>query len=160
MRAVCREAELSQKFFYESFADVDALLHAVYAATTVRLADATATAASNDDLHGVIDAAARLMENDPRVCRILLVEPVADLRLRRHVRETVPALAKSVLAGRVDADPDDPATKMVFSAVLGALISLFVEWTEGNLGDDRDAFVRHTVGVVSKLLGRSVSRTG
>lgn len=33
MRAVCREAELSQKFFYESFTDTDELLREVYRST-------------------------------------------------------------------------------------------------------------------------------
>jgi len=87
MRAVCREAGLSQKFFYESFPNIEALLHAVYASALSRMEKAVAPAMSSDDLHGVFDAAARLMEADPRICRILLVEPVADLGLRRHVRE-------------------------------------------------------------------------
>jgi len=152
MRAICREADLSQKFFYESFADVDDLLHAVYAEALARLEAAVAAAVAGVDLPGAVDAAARLMEEDPRVCRILLVEPVADERLRRHVRETIPALVLGVLGDHVEGSPDDPAVRMRFSAVFGALISLFVEWTEGSLGSDRDAFVRHVTSVVLGLL--------
>nr|WP_276514829.1 TetR/AcrR family transcriptional regulator [Nocardia transvalensis] len=151
MRAVCREAGLSQKFFYESFPDTDALLHAVYRAALARLDEATAAA---NDLHGVIDAAARLMEADPRICRILLVEPVADTRLRHYVRETIP----SVVAARLGTDfgsPDDPLVRMRFSGFFGAVISLFVEWTEGSLGTDRDAFVRHVAGIAAPLLTAS-----
>ena len=33
--------------------------------------------------------------------------------------------------------------KMQYATVFGAIISLFIEWTEGNLGSDREAFVDH-----------------
>ncbi|MEV6071114.1 TetR family transcriptional regulator [Nocardia sp. NPDC052001] len=153
MRAVCREAGLSQKFFYESFTDTDELLHAIYAAALSELEQAVASAVAAQDLPAIVDAAARAMEADPRLCRILLVEPVADMRLRRHVRETIPALTTAALGHLFPGSPDDPEVRMRFSALFGALISLFVEWTEGNLGTDRDAFVRHTTTVATQLLG-------
>ncbi|MBL1079630.1 TetR/AcrR family transcriptional regulator [Nocardia sp. 2] len=152
MRAVCREAGLSQKFFYESFTDIDELLHAVYAATLARLEEEIGPAVSARDLPGVFDAAARLMEADPRVCRILLIEPVADARLRRHVRDTIPAITIAALGDLAAGSPADPAVRMRFSALFGALISLFVEWTEGSLGSDRAAFVRHVCGVATQLV--------
>ena len=57
-----------------------------------------------------------------------------------------------VLGDRVAGSPDDPMVRMRFSSYFGALISLFVEWTEGSLGDDREAFVRHVVGLSEQLL--------
>ncbi|MEU2257751.1 hypothetical protein [Nocardia xishanensis] len=42
---------------------------------------------------------------------------------------------------------------MRFSALFGALISLFVEWTEGSLGADRRAFVDHVTEVAKQLIG-------
>ncbi|MEV0251831.1 TetR family transcriptional regulator [Nocardia sp. NPDC050712] len=152
MRSVCRAAGLSQKFFYEGFADTDALLHAVYRAALSRLENAVAPAVASGDLHAVFEAAARLMEADPRICRILLVEPVADARLRGYVRETIPAIALAALGDRFAGSPDDPGVRMRFSALFGAMISLFVEWTEGGLGTDRDAFVRHVTAVATQLL--------
>ncbi|MEV0061956.1 TetR/AcrR family transcriptional regulator [Nocardia sp. NPDC050718] len=152
MRSVCRAAGLSQRFFYESFADTDGLLHAVYQAALSRLEGAVAPAAASGDLHGVFEAAARLMEADPRICRILLIEPVADARLRGYVRETIPAITLAVLGDRVTGSPDDPRVRMRFSALFGALISLFVEWTEGSLGTDRDAFATHVTAVATQLL--------
>ncbi|MFE6861287.1 TetR/AcrR family transcriptional regulator [Nocardia sp. NPDC057668] len=151
MRAVCRTAGLSQKFFYESFPDTDALLHTVYRAALTRLEHAVAPAAG--DLRATFEAAAELMESDPRVCRILLIEPIADARLRTHVRDTVPALTRAALGDRVTGSPDDPATRMRFSTLFGALISLFIEWTEGSLGADRAAFADHATRVVVLLLG-------
>ncbi|MFI1918160.1 TetR/AcrR family transcriptional regulator [Nocardia sp. NPDC020380] len=156
MRALCREAGLSQKFFYESFTGIDELLHAVYAAALSELEQEVAPAAAARDLPAIFDAAARLMEADPRLCRILLVEPVADMRLRRHVRETIPVIAVAALGDLVAGSPDDPQVRMRFSALFGAMISLFVEWTEGNLGTDRDAFVRHATNVATQLLAPGV----
>ena len=156
MRAVCRQAELSQKFFYESFSHVDELLHAVYAEAMSRLQAELAPAMAEASLERCIEAAAVLLERDRRICRVLLVEPVADARLRAHVRDTIPALALAILGDLVPGSPDDPAVRMRFSAVFGAIISLFVEWTEGSLGDDRDAFVRHVTWVVLGLLAPSV----
>ncbi|MEV6279456.1 TetR family transcriptional regulator [Nocardia sp. NPDC051832] len=152
MRSVCRAAGLSQRFFYESFTDTDALLHTVYRAALSRLEQAVAPAVAAGDLHAVFEAAARLMETDPRVCRILLVEPVADARLRGYVRQTIPAIALAALGDRVAGSPDDPTVRMHFSALFGALISLFVEWTEGSLGTDRDAFATHVTTVATQLL--------
>ncbi|MBC7304012.1 MAG: TetR/AcrR family transcriptional regulator [Nocardia sp.] len=152
MRSVCRAAGLSQRFFYESFADTDVLLHSVYRATLSRLEQAVAPAVASSDLHAVFEAAARLMEADPRVCRILLVEPVADARLRRYVRETIPAIAIAAVGDRITGSPDDPSVRMHFSALFGAMISLFVEWTEGNLGTDRHAFADHATAVATKLM--------
>ncbi|OBJ68006.1 hypothetical protein A5643_16150 [Mycobacterium sp. 1274756.6] len=45
--------------------------------------------------------------------------------------------------------PDDSdLSKMHYATLFGAIISLFLEWTEGNLGDDRAAFVDHVTATV------------
>ncbi|WP_166908212.1 TetR/AcrR family transcriptional regulator [Mycobacterium sp. DL440] len=158
MRAVCREAGLSQKFFYESFTDTDDLLRAVYRSTFEHSRQVIYTAADpHADLpartRAGVRAAAQLVKDDPRICRILLVEPIADLRLRRFVRDAVGAM--SGFNAPTDA-PDAAATarvKMQYATVFGALISLFIEWTEGNLGSDHDEFVDHvTTMLLSSLL--------
>lgn len=155
VRSVCRAAGPSQRFFYESFADTDALLHAVYRTALSRLEAVVAPAVASDDLHAVFEAAARLMETDPRICRILLIEPVADVRLRGYVRETIPAIAIAALGDRIVGSPNDPAVRMRFSALFGAMISLFIEWTEGSLGTDRDAFAGHATTVATQLMSET-----
>lgn len=148
MRAVCREAELSQKFFYESFTDTDDLLREVYRSTFEHARQVIYAAADPDaDLptrtRAGVGAAAQLVEEDPRICRILLVEPIADLRLRHFVRDAVGAMtgltAPTDRAGTAAA----ARVKMQYATVFGAIISLFIEWTEGNLGSDHDTFVDH-----------------
>ncbi|MEV0669183.1 TetR family transcriptional regulator [Mycobacterium sp. NPDC050441] len=148
MRAVCREADLSQKFFYESFTDTDDLLREVYRSTfehSRQVIDAASKSAADlaSRTRAGVAAAAQLVQADPRICRILLVEPIADLRLRRFVRDTVSAMG-GFRAPNDDADTAAAArVKMQYATVFGAIISLFIEWTEGNLGSDHDVFVDH-----------------
>lgn len=165
MRAVCREAQLSQKFFYESFTDTDDLLREVYRSTfhTARIVIASAAAASEDAtdpaarIRAGVDAAARLVKDDPRVCRILLVEPIADLTLRHFVRDSIFGMVTNPVdpAGAPLAQGEDSVrSKMRYATVFGSIISLFLEWTEGNLGDDRDAFVDHVTDVLLSTVSR------
>ncbi len=149
MRAVCREAELSQRFFYESFTDTDDLLREVYRSTFERARHVIRSAGDPDaDLHARtragVRAAARLVKDDPRLCRILLVEPIADLRLRQFVRDTIGTMTLGTLTAPIaGADAASAPVKMQYATVFGAIISLFIEWTEGNLGADQEAFVDH-----------------
>ncbi|MDF3336846.1 TetR family transcriptional regulator [Mycolicibacterium septicum] len=146
MRAVCREAELSQKFFYESFTGTDDLLREVYR-STFEQARRVINAAGDPEAdlssrtRAGVGAAAQLVRDDPRVCRILLVEPIADLTLRQFVRDTIGTMTM----GGLTAPNGSTAAraKMQYATVFGAIISLFIEWTEGNLGPDQDAFVDH-----------------
>ncbi|OLP03652.1 hypothetical protein BVU76_03670 [Mycolicibacterium porcinum] len=150
MRAVCREAALSQKFFYESFTDTDDLLHEVYRSTfehtrrAISAADDPAADLPARTRAGV-RAAAQLVTDDPRICRILLVEPIADVRLRKFVRDSIGSMTlggMTVPLGGADAKAS-ARVKMQYATVFGAIISLFIEWTEGNLGSDQEVFVEH-----------------
>jgi AcrR family transcriptional regulator len=153
MRAVCREAQLSQKFFYESFTDTDDLLREVYRTTFYRARAVIDTAVAkatdrNSKTRAGVDAAAQLVKDDPRVCRILLVEPIADLDLRHFVRDTIVAMIWTKTGTPTD---DSTTAKMRYATAFGAIISLFLEWTEGNLGDDRAAFVDHVTALITSL---------
>jgi AcrR family transcriptional regulator len=149
MRAVCREADLSQKFFYESFTGTDDLLREVYRSTFERARRVINAAGEPEaDLtsrtRAGVGAAAQLVRDDPRVCRILLVEPIADLTLRQFVRDTIGTMTMGGLTAPIDgADGTAARAKMQYATVFGAIISLFIEWTEGNLGSDQGAFVDH-----------------
>ncbi|GAB3010462.1 TetR family transcriptional regulator [Mycobacterium bourgelatii] len=165
MRAVCREAQLSQKFFYESFTDTDDLLREVYRSTFHRARTVIESAAasgedetdSTERMRAGVDAAARLVKDDPRVCRILLVEPIADLTLRHFVRDSIFAMITNPMAAThptLAPAEDSVRSKMRYATVFGSIISLFLEWTEGNFGDDRDAFVDHVTDVLLSTVSR------
>jgi len=154
MRAVCRQAQLSQKYFYESFADTDELLREVYRVTFERgraVTDAAAAGATDPiaRTRASVAAAAKLSRDDPRVGRILLMEPMADLKLRQFVRESIADMLFPILAPPESPELDPTMVDLHYTTVFGAVFALFLEWTEGNLGDDQEAFVEHVTKVVS-----------
>jgi AcrR family transcriptional regulator len=155
LRAVCGEAGLSLRFFYESFGDFDQLIVAAYDTTLARLRAAieSAPAGSVDaraQLHAAFDAAAELVETDPRVGRILFREPFAHDVLRGHAVATIPLFFLGVLSSAFHGL--ELPTDLQVSAASGALINLFLNWTEGMLGTDRARFVDHCTDVALRLL--------
>lgn len=163
MRAVCRDAQLSPRFFYESFEDVDELLREVYRETfygvRAQIEDAAQLEIGIEAKVRVgVDVAARLVRGDPRICRILLIEPIADLGLREYVREHIGEMLPMAL--RLRPGDDSPLAKMRYATMFGATISLFLEWTEGNLGSDRDAFVEYVIATALPHVGAETSSAG
>jgi AcrR family transcriptional regulator len=141
VRAVCRGAKLTERYFYESFDGRDALLRAVHdqvagEARAVIVA-AVAAAGSADPERVALTAVAAFtafLEADPRRGRVMLSESFADTVLARHDMELVPAFA-ALLVAQIRALPDPPdATDAELTAVglLGALRSLYLAWLEGD----------------------------
>ena len=100
MTAVCQSAHLTERYFYESFANLDQALVEVVdeIADRVQRATVVALAAAGPDpvdrVHAVIESFVRTMLLDPRVGRVALVEaagpeitrPRRELLLRRVAR--------------------------------------------------------------------------
>lgn len=160
MRAACRQAELSPRYFYESFADRDALLLAAFDDTLerMRVAVLAAFARGGDDrLRAGVDAAARLVQSDARVGRILFREPFADDVLRAHAVARIPGFFLDAFAqlpgGSAALGRRRTAQQQLrISALSGALISLFLDWTEGRFGRNRRAFADYCTQVAVTLL--------
>lgn len=79
VRAVCAEAGLTDRYFYESFDDTEALLRAVYSEISdeLRAAITGAIAGAGADIEDKLDAGLKAyveMLRDPVVARILLLE--------------------------------------------------------------------------------------
>lgn len=100
MTAVCQAAHLTERYFYESFPNLDHALVAVVdeIGDRVQRATVTALAEAGDDpverVTAVVEAFVRTMTTDPRVGRAALVEaagpevtrPRRELLLRRLAR--------------------------------------------------------------------------
>src|SRR5689334_2239927 len=85
VRAVCSRAGLTARYFYESFADLDALLVAVFDSVVGEVAAAVLAgvrSAQGGDARAharaAIAAGVQLMTDDPRKARILFVEARAS----------------------------------------------------------------------------------
>jgi AcrR family transcriptional regulator len=153
MRAAARVAGLSPRFFYESFADRDELMMAAYDATLARLrSTALGAITRTGSIRDGMDAAAALVQDEPRVGRILFRESLSGGALREHAQRQIYGFYATALdeVGILPATAPDALFRV--NALAGALIYLFIEWADGNLGSDRVAFVDYCTRVIQQLL--------
>lgn len=162
MRAVMREANLSPRYFYESFASREELLIAVYDKTE---ADMFARVASTIDLDLDVKSAVRVaiqalrdfLAEDPRRGRILLREPLADDALREHRAGRVPTFTRALapMFGRLSdtADADNSRWTLLSTALSGALVSMYLDYIDGRLDVDPETMVDTAVELVFAIVG-------
>lgn len=150
VRAICADAGLTARYFYESFADRDALLLAVFdeAASEVARRVLTAVdAAPRDALErsrAAIGAAIDVLVEDPRKARVLFTEAIGiePLVARRAVAlqsfAGLVAEQARVFYGLPQTDRRLQATAIF---VTGGLVELVRAWLDGELEASRDELV-------------------
>jgi len=160
VRGVCRAARLTERYFYESFDDREALLVAVHArvADEARTAIAAAVAAGPSEpvarATAAVEAFVKLLEDDPRRGRVLLSEVFADQRLARAGVDMIPAfallLAEQIagIFGTLPEGPDALDGQLTSVALVGALAHLFSAWLDGTLEVSRERLVAHAVALI------------
>lgn len=163
MRAACREAGIGPRYFYELFPTREGLLEAVYDETVDRIREpilaAVATVAGREGpaaaIRTAFDTAVAVVEDDPRLGRVLFRESSADDTLRGRSQAAVPEFVLTVLgevlperAGALRAASG--WTLLGFSA---ALFALFLAWSEGARHTSREEFVRHCTALADCYLG-------
>ncbi|WP_433709740.1 TetR/AcrR family transcriptional regulator [Nocardia sp. CA-084685] len=164
MRAVCREAGLSLRYFYENFTDREALLIEIYDQTARGLVDAVSTrlgdapADETARARAAFDAAAQYFADDPRRGRIMFRETLADDTLRAHGADALPAFVTLVAAQLAP----EQATRftstsgripMPVSAISGALVALFLDWLDGDVEANRGEVVDYATQLTITILG-------
>lgn len=140
VRLLCREAKVSDRYFYEQFDSTEDLLVTVYDECTARLEAAALTALGDgtgevgDVARRGLDAFLALVEDDPRLARVVWFEV---LGVSARVESTYLSrmqrfghLMLGVLADRDDtADLPDPARELMASAAVGAVSNAVVTWS-------------------------------
>jgi AcrR family transcriptional regulator len=158
VREVCVRARLNPRYFYESFADLDALLVAVYdglVAETLALALAAVAAAPDDQVaktRGALATGIRHMTADPRRIRILFVESFASAALvQRRARAT--ALAAETMVAQAASfhgiAAEDPRLQASGHFLAGGLAELLVAWQNGSLPCGVDELIEHATALVA-----------
>jgi AcrR family transcriptional regulator len=159
VRAVCRGARLTERYFYEAFPEGgrDALLRAVHdkVAAQAREAIVAAVARHQGDeaslalatvsagfrgrsheeslAYSAVAAFTAFLEEDPRRGRVLVSESFHESVLARHDIELVPAFA-ALLVAQIRAlpdAPDDTDAELTAVALLGALRAIYLVWLSG-----------------------------
>lgn len=154
MRAACREASVGPRYFYDVFATRDELLEAVYDETVLRIREpilaAVAAAAASKDVSAAMlagfETAVAVVEDDPRIGRILFRESAADDTLRPRSQAAMPDFLLTVLDEIAPARAEelrDPANAWTMLGISAAIFALFLAWSEGVRHTSREEFVRH-----------------
>ncbi|HLR85673.1 MAG TPA: TetR/AcrR family transcriptional regulator [Nocardioidaceae bacterium] len=155
VRAVCRTAGLTERYFYESFDDREAFVRAAYdhvaAQAERRLADAAG------DAHGdpaaarhAVEAFVDLMLDDPTVGRTLLLAPTYEPALSN--RGTARALGfVALVRARMPESADATDADLAAIGIVGALSGLLMAYLSGAVDVDREGFTRTCVDTVFAL---------
>jgi AcrR family transcriptional regulator len=155
VRAVCRHAELTERYFYENFADREELVVAVYEHVAGQLSQALIDAVPDTRAEpaaraeAAVTALVELMVDDPRKGRVLLLAPVTDPALSARGVALLPAFAALIreqLPDRMAADERE----MTALGLVGALANLFTGYLAGTLRVSRDRLTAHCVDLLAR----------
>jgi AcrR family transcriptional regulator len=172
VRAVCARAGLTSRYFYESFADLDGLLLAVFdslaaeVARAVVSASAAAPAEARAKARAAIAAFVTLIVEDPRKARVLFVEARGSEALERRRFEALHGMAAIVAAqGRefYGLTTGDRLADVTAFMLVGGLSETLMAWLDGTLQatqeelveDCTDLFVATGEGAVALARARA-----
>ncbi|HEX4360513.1 MAG TPA: TetR/AcrR family transcriptional regulator [Pseudonocardia sp.] len=164
VRSVCARAGLAARYFYESFADREALAVAVYDEVVEELARTTSAAVAV----GPNDARARIgagldhivdwIVEDPRRGRLLFASAFLSPALA-HRRLEAAELFPRLLGGHTRAFygiEGSPALDLTAQFAVGGLAQTLVAWLQGELEIDRDQLVEHCTDLFVSLMTYAV----
>lgn len=166
MRAVLRVAGLNPRYFYESFADLDDLLGALYdrhLAALARRVEGDLADVGTDPaivIRAGIESVLRHLTEDPRRARVLISgwpgNPTLGQRRRQGFLAQIQAYSSDVrLLGSTDLDADRLAVfGTMFAGSMGALAE---GWADGRLGDDLDVVVDRSVELAVALFATATT---
>ncbi len=166
VKAVCDSAGLTERYFYESFANSEALLVASYQAVTDRLLETLAEAGAatpgdpRDRVRSILARYFQALGDDPRSARVFLVEiaGVSD-ELDRVFAASLDAFGALILRtfGRGGGDP------LLVKAVVGGVIHLARDWVAGGQAEPVEALTGAALRlclILEKSAGRALIDKG
>jgi AcrR family transcriptional regulator len=147
VRAVCRAAGLTERYFYESFSDRDEFVRAVYDDVCAR---AMSTLSSSTTAQDAVERFVALMVDDPTRGRVLLLAPTVEPVLTRSGASWMPSFIELLQrkVARITGITDSAVQAMAATGLLGALTALFIAYLDGRLTATRQQFIDHCVDMV------------
>ena len=151
MTAICSEAGLTERYFYESFKSLDEALTALLDAIAAEIEEVTHLAADEAGEDPVartmatVEAFVRLMEDDPRKGRVAIIEAGAMPALRerrtqllRHFAHRTAEEAREMLGMPRHSERENEVAGLLF---IGGMAELITAWLEGAIEADTDDLV-------------------
>jgi AcrR family transcriptional regulator len=161
VKDICRQAGVTDRYFYESFNDGRALFLAVFDRLTDELFEAVAVAAveAGDDpeqqLRRAIGTFVHALAADARKQRVLFTEaPAVGADAAAHMRTTLRRFAALVAATarqHVPADTPDEDVQLMALSLVGLLERAITEREDGALDMPVDQLVERTVALYLRL---------
>lgn len=144
VRAVCRKAGLTERYFYESFADRDEFVRAVYDDVC---GSAIAALSAADSPREAVEQFVALMVDDPVRGRVLLLAPQSEPVLVRSGAQWIPGFIE-LLQRRLSRIGDPVLQTMTATSLIGGLTALFAAYLNGQLAASRAQFIDYCVGML------------
>lgn len=155
VRAVCRRANLTERYFYESFTDREHFVRAVYDDVCTR---AMATLTSAKTPREAVEQFVALMVDDPVRGRVLLLAPAVEPVLTRSGAEWMPNFI-DLLQRKLSRIADPVTQKLVATSLIGALTALFTAYLNNQLGATRQQFIDYCVDMLLGTAATYVEQT-
>ena len=144
VRAVCRAAGLTERYFYESFSDRDEFVGAVYDDVCAR---AMSTLSSSTTARDAVERFFALMVDDPTRGRVLLLAPAVEPVLTQSGADWMPSFIE-LLQHKLTRIADPAVQAMVATGLIGALTTLFTAYLNGRLAATREQFIDYCVDML------------
>jgi AcrR family transcriptional regulator len=164
VKDLCAEAGLTDRYFYESFADSQELFLAVFDGVTGELFESVARAVieagaqAEAQLHAAISTFVELLAGDPRKARLVFSEPAAaGVEAQEHMRAALARFGELVAATarpHVEGWADEDEVRVLALAMVGTMERIVVEWHRGELDLPLERIVDLVAGLFLRLLPR------
>lgn len=151
VRGVCESARLNPRYFYESFADLDDLVLAVFervaGETTQRILEAfdAAPEDARAKAHATLAACVNFLTDDPRRARVMFMEALGNEALARRRLDAIHAMGQllAAYARRFygEEEDTDPISEVTAALLVGGAAELIIAWLDGRLDIDRDRLI-------------------
>jgi AcrR family transcriptional regulator len=144
VRAVCREAGLTERYFYESFSERDEFVRAVYDDVCTRAMSALMSATTPRE---AVERFVALMVDDPVRGRVLLLAPAVEPVLVRSGADWMPSFI-DLLQRKLTRIGDPVRQNMIATSLIGGLTALFTAYLDGRLAATREQFIDYCVDML------------
>ena len=151
MTAICVRAGLTERYFYESFADREELLVAVFDRITADAAEAVLAAVAAAPLdararsRAAIAAFVELMTDDPRKGRVAFVEAMGSEALMRRRFDTLDTFAKLLSEQAREfygiGPGGDRMVALTSFLLVGGLAETLIAWLTGAIETTREQLI-------------------
>lgn len=176
VRAATRMAGTSSRYFYESFPDREALLHAVFDDIMLEILELTRAAIAQADgdffsrSRAIVDGIVRAIDGEVPMAPELLRHSLADPTLRSYARTRMPDiivdLGRRAMTPATSAEQPGEDEQAAFllelahedrlrpavTAIAGATIAMHLERVDGRLTMPRAEYVDHVATVVTGIV--------